>query len=331
MAWDRPSCTAAVVACLLMLSVNVGCRSGQSTAIPSPFMADRVPAPASRIPAAGSAQPYYPGDALPPLPASQPAVQPLGTLVPSSDIAPLASATPPKSEPRIASDTQIGGDSLVRIPEDNLSLRFAVRPEPENLPTVAATTNSLNPTSQPAAPLDINSPAASNTLAVANTTPTAFRDQHSVQPTAPVISNWPPVEAPLAQATLTPAVNSQPASGLFREPAVPAQAPPLIRGAVSQPAVSPRVRMPGADQMIREPVVPGSINTTSYQVGMAGGGANQTMLIPPPGYVPEAFTPAPSTAPLSAADGFRARGSSRTRFGDETSGRAIPSIRVTPR
>lgn len=328
MACDRISRAAAAVASVILLSMAGGCRTGQSTSIPSPFMADRVPAPASRIPAAGTAQPYYPGDALPPIPASQPAVQPLGGLPPASDITPLAADNIPAATPTGQSGQIPGGDNLVRIPSDELSLRFAARPAPAANPTIISpATPTVAPATAPSVIPVAQNPASPGT---ANTTPTAFRDHLQSAPTAPIISNWPPVEAPAAQATLNPVVNQQPASGLFRDPAVPAAAPPLIRGAVTQPSTSPRVRMPGGDQMIHEPVVPGSINTTSYQVGMAGGGSMQTMVIPPPGYVPESFAPEQPVAPLPASDGFRARGSSRSRAISGEANPAIPTIRVTP-
>jgi hypothetical protein len=81
--------------------------------------------------------------------------------------------------------------------------------------------------------------------------------------------------------------------------------------------------------MIREEVVPGTINTTSYQVGMAGGEAGPPLTIPPPGYVPPSFLP--GTTPTPMGDGFRPRGSIRSN--PSTGGlnpANVPTIRVTP-
>lgn len=312
---------------LLGTTAMVGCRSSQQTAsISNPFLsADRVPAPASRIPAAGTAQPYYPGQVAPSMPmvpqATQP-MQPLGALPPSDDITPLPADGSLVEASQPAASTLAGNDSAVRIPDDESAMRFAA---PPTLPEAAAQPNS---TPQPLA-------VASNPPPVA-TTPTVFRDNQP-PPTAPVINNWPPQTDPAPQVTLTPVANEGRAAGLFRDPAVPAEAPPLVDEAAAQPGMaqpstvqptSPRTRIPGAAEMIREEVVPGTINTTSYQVGMAGGGQGDPLVIPPPGYVPSSFEPASPTMP--AADGFVPRGTSRERSDSGYANPGIPTIHVTP-
>lgn len=318
MAWD-PIVRMAVALCALLMATTAGCRSSTPTAIPNPFLsADRVPAPGSRIPAVGTAQPYYPGDPAPQLPVGQPAVlqpgmAPLGALPPSSDITPIGGedALAAATAAAAAGDSVASHDGGIQIPTDEGTARFA-----------AASPASPRPATPSAhAPQPLSVAAAPRV-----TTPTVFRDGQQPPPTTPDIRNWPPVAAASPDVTLTPVLDSGPAAGLFRDPNVPAEAPALF----DQRTASPRIRMPGGAELIREEVVPGSINTTSYQVGLAGGGTG-TMVIPPPGYLPDSFAPATPVNDFPPSDGFRPRGSSRGDFGSNgRSETSIPTLRVTP-
>ena len=317
-------------ASLVMLAAmmcGLGCRSSQQTSIPNPFLsADRVPPPPSRIPVAGTAQPYYPGDTIPQVPNGVPqAAHPGAALPPSDDITPIpADATftsnPVTTMPPHVVDSGSSAETVVRVPSDDESIRFAARP-----------TTSANPlVSQPAGPATSQPTVAASTQAGLTPAPTVFREPQSPPATAPLVTNWPPVAAPAPEVTLRP-VSADPASELFRNPQVSPQAPSLIQQPMpaQQQTTTPRIRVPGAKQRIREDVIPGSIHTTSYQVGMAGGGV-QTTAIPPPGYVPPTLAPEPPTAVPSASDGFRPRGSARPPFGANTSEPATPVLRVTP-
>lgn len=322
MAWD-PIVRTSVSICSLLVVATTGCRTSQQTAIPNPFLsADRVPAPGSRIPAVGTAQPYYPGDPVPQLPAGQPAMPqpgmvPLGALPPSDDITPIQGEDAFAAASRAPTGQLLSDrDGGIQIPTDEGTMRFAgvtprVLPEATG-PVAMSEAAPLQPVAIAAAP--------------AAPTPTVFRDGQRPAVTTPAINNWPPSASSAPQVMMTPAVDTEPAAGLFRDPRVPAEAPALI----DERSVSPRIRMPGGAELIREEVVPGSINTTSYQVGMAGGGTS-TLVIPPPGYVPESFAPATATSNFPPADGFRPRGSSRGNFGSNGhNDAAVATLRVTP-
>lgn len=343
------------VGCCVALLPFAGCRTSQQSSIPNPFLtADRVPPVPTRIPSQGTAQPYYPGDAMPPLPASGPAMQPLGALAPSPDITPIGSGSL-GSTAQSTSNSIASAEPAMRIPSDNSSMRFT-----DYSPQLQVETP------VPAAQSQVVTPqVAMAQVAVANNTPDALAArQPSVTPTptvytparvamqpAPVVNNWPPVAAPQQQSpavSMTPVGNhftdtndfssgaSGARSGLFREPSVPSQAPSLV-----QPASSPRIRLPNAGSRIEQQVVtPGTINTTSYQVGMAGGGQVQQAVLPPPGYVPHSLSqPAsfggssfdnPQLSPLLPSDGFRARGSARRSFDSGSQSTSIPRLSVTP-
>ncbi|WP_442481349.1 hypothetical protein [Aeoliella sp. SH292] len=319
--------SAALVLCVGLV-VFGGCRSSQQTAMTNPFMsADRVPPPQSRIPAVGTAVPQYSTDALPPLPTMQPMqpMQPLGALPPSSDITPIPSdgSFARASEPSSSRIAMAGDEGGIRIPTDESATRFAAAP-----PAIPASTPVTIPIAQPAASQPQSLYTASNIPVPTPVVPT------TTQPlaTAPAINNWPPADAGAPQVTINPVMDGGRASGLFRDPVVPAQAPALYNQPSTQPsavpATSPRVALPGAAEMIREEVVPGTINTTSYQVGMAGGEAGQPLTIPPPGYVPASFLP--DTTPTPLGDGFRPRGSIRSNPTGNLNPADVPTIRVTP-
>lgn len=313
-----------MVIALMGTMATAGCRSSQQTSISNPFLsADRVPAPASRIPAQGTATPYYPGQVAPAMPGATQPLQPLGALPPSDDITPIQGDGSLVEGAPLASGALASNESAVQIPSDEGSMRFTPPPVQPAAPVVAA--------SQPVA-ANAPSMAVAANPGLVTPTPTVFRDNQPPS-TAPVINNWPPAPSSSPQVTLNPVSTGGNASGLFRDPAVPAQAPALInesapQPSVAQPLTAPRARIPGAEEMIREEVVPGTINTTSYQVGMAGGVQGDPIVIPPPGYVPSSFEPAAPTAP--ASDAFVPRGTSRGQSEDGFSQPGIPTIRVTP-
>ncbi len=320
-----PWAKSALLTGMMVLVCSTGCRTSQQTSIPNPFMtADRVPPPASRVPAAGTAQPYYPSDAMPPLPASQPAMQPLGSLPPSNDITPIAGDTYTQAAPSPAprSGSPIPGESpmafnepAVQIPNDESTMRFAAVPQP------TATASPTPPGAPPALAQQAPQP-----------TPTVYREPQASPVTAPVVSSWPPVATAAPQVTLSPVSSEGNTSGLFREPNVSTQAPPPIQGSTAAPLPNsvPRIQVPGSDQRIYEPVVPGSVNTTSYQVGFSGGGPVATMQVPPPGYVPASFDAEQDIPTTSMSDGFRPRGSSSSQLGTTNSDASAASMSVTP-
>ncbi|QDU56457.1 hypothetical protein [Aeoliella mucimassa] len=329
----RPLCintscfpTVATLLLAMVLLGTTGCKNTPSS-LPSPFLADRVPPPDSRIPAPGTADPYYQGGAVTPLPSTQPmvqpfpgtqpmtqpvpatmqpGVQPLGALTPSQDITPLPANDAVAEFSAPASSHSFAGEEVaVSIPSDEQAMRFAMVPEP----------------AQPSAAQAANAPVANlamQTGPAPTTTATVLHDStaaNSTPTTAPTITNWPPaVNSTSPSSSLTDSGVSGNASGLFRDPTVPTQAPELYQEQTPQPiqqTTVPRVRVPGAAERIREEVVPGNVNTTSYQVGFAGGGNSTTMAIPPSGIaIPATFAPEGSTNSIPSGDGFRTRGTS---------------------
>ena len=292
----------------MLLAGFIGCQGAQQS-MPNPFLtADRVPSPSTRQPSQGVAQPYYPGDAIPPLPGTRSAapaaplgVQPMGRVSP--DITPIqptggfASAEP-----------------AIQIPSDENTMRFASRPvaAPAVIPVVRGQGGSLAPR-----------------LASLPT-----------RATQPIVSNSQGSGA-TPRVTLTPVVNhpaNEVGSGLFRSPQdLP---PALLR---NEPTAIPlpsrrRIQLPDAGNRLQRPVaVPGGVNTTQYQVPLAAVGATtgqvQTMILPASHAVPAMNEPTPPQP--STADGFRPRRAARstpTQWNNEPAprGRSIPALRVTP-
>jgi hypothetical protein len=97
-----------------------GCRGGQSLGMTNPFLApERVPPPATRALAPGTAQPYYSGDALPSMQSG----------ASTTDAPRLAARTESASRGALA----LTNEPSVAIPGDSEALRFPPikRPEPE--------------------------------------------------------------------------------------------------------------------------------------------------------------------------------------------------------
>jgi len=278
---------------------------------------------------------------MPPLPPSGPVTQPLGALAPSPDITPIGSSGGLSSAAQPANGALASAEPAMRIPTDNGSMRFA-----EHSPELQLLANPPAAAVQPQVAMTQNTPTfTSPAQPSATPTPTAYAPERVAMQPAPVVNNWPPVAAPEPRSpavNLTPVANeftsstSGARSGLFREPSAHQQAPQLV-----QPTSSPRIRLPNAGSRIEQQVVtPGTINTTSYQVGMAGGGQVQQAMLPPPGYVPQSLSQPSAfngsslengqfSAPLSS-DGFRARGSARRSFDSGSQSSSIPRLSVTP-
>jgi hypothetical protein len=179
-----------------------GCSSQQMSAS-NPFMApDRVPPPATRTIAPGTAAPYYPGD---PMPAAQTAVtNPTMTaqaLVPSATVA----AAPAMPTPQAIA---FGNERSVSIPTDNENLRFSVPPPP-----VAE-----QPQAEESAPQVAAVPAA--------------------QAVSPASFNQPVPSQPVPEATPIPTASAENSGGLWRSPEVPGSTTPVMHAQYVQPQSS---------------------------------------------------------------------------------------------
>lgn len=301
--------------CAVALLGLSGCRTSQQSSIPNPFLtADKVPPVPTRIPAQGTAQPYYPSNAAPPLPPSGP----LGTLAPSPYVTPIGVSRIPASTGRELTASVASAEPAMKIPQDNSSMRFA-----SHAPIASA--NHGATALAPAQP-NISAPITNNTVVNSAAAPRTTGTDASVAFVQPTLTSFTPAElAPVAEPFGQ--VDGGARSGLFREPRVRPQAPPLI-----QQSSSPRIRLPNANTRIEQQVVtPDTINTTSYQVGMAGAGQMQQSIIPPPGYVPHSLAePARFDAP-AISDGFRPRGTARRAAVQNPPASSVPRITVVPR
>jgi len=153
--------------CILLITIfALGCR-GQSPTIANPFLgADRVPPPATQMPAPGTAQPYYPGDVMPGNPNQgnfnstptydpglsnpgnynpgqyDPGQQQPGTspVTPPGGWNPYPTPPPATSNPysvqptsASANSATLTGDSpLVRVPTDDGAARIAYQPQEQS-------------------------------------------------------------------------------------------------------------------------------------------------------------------------------------------------------
>jgi len=129
------------VYCMMTACLLCGCQ-GNTTALRNPFATpNRVPPPATRVLQPGSAQPYYPGDALPGTPAGTvfppgavgtpvPAYQPVPGSVPPGgwNTSPQSSVTPtPHIFPSSAALAP-GQGPPIQVNVDQQNLRFASTP-----------------------------------------------------------------------------------------------------------------------------------------------------------------------------------------------------------
>jgi hypothetical protein len=228
---------AAAVAALAVCSCHSGCRT-PSSAVTNPFLApDRVPPPATRAILPGQAQPYYPGDPLPVMQSNaSPPASDTGGLAWSAPTAGPAAAAPALAAPRPA----LAPESLVAVPADNDSLRFALPQAAEPAPItpenpapmpVAETMPAAGSASQPVVQASYSEP----TMQTTEPAPSPWRQPQIASPSLP-----PP--PPVVQRFVP-----QPASSLA---AAPPSMDVRLRAVASPPPEpgdipSPRIRMPG--------------------------------------------------------------------------------------
>ncbi|MGD9636961.1 MAG: hypothetical protein AB7G28_23910 [Pirellulales bacterium] len=239
----RPMLVTLRVVILLGLA---GCSSQQRTSA-NPFMSpDRVPPPATRTIAPGTAAPYYPGD---PVPAAQ-AAAPAGAMVaqapqvpPPPQVPATAVATPPASVRATnapASTTSapqplaFSNERTVTIPTDNQDLRFAVPLPPATQPPAAA-------------------PMAAQTAAAApaqQVIPASYTQQAPIQPTAAQQVATQPSAAAAPLPVSSAAENS---NGPWRSPQIPGTSSGVMQAQyIQQPQAQPTVL--AAQPMQTQPV-----------------------------------------------------------------------------
>jgi hypothetical protein len=319
----HPNCCYTALSIALLAAVcQSGCRS-QPSAMANPFLSpDRVPPPATRMVAPGTAQPYYPGDPLP-------SVQSATTPEPPAD--PIAPSDHPPPQPFVAHH-----ESSVAIPRDDGQLRFALPPPPQVAEATPQPTIELIATVAGQAP---NAPSTSQVIPAAYNDTTAYQVAASESVEAAAAANGPwrspqirsPNVPPPANQNFYPTV-SPPAFAAgpqpFQQPLVQqltATMPPLVstmpvqlRAVPSPPldaatSAPPRIRFAAANAPWGEP---GTV--ASNQVAQAGyvappqGVPIQTVYVAqlPPGATLAPISAAPAESlPTVSTDGFRARGS----------------------
>ncbi|HEY7688042.1 MAG TPA: hypothetical protein VH835_05095 [Dongiaceae bacterium] len=285
-------CHAALAVGLLLATGVCGCRNPQMAST-NPFLApDRVPPPATRTIAPGTAQPYYPGDPLPTSQSAPAAGAPViaktqAEAAPANGNSPLAAAVQPLA---------FSNERSVSIPTDNQDLRFALPPppaeEPKLVPQVAAAP-------APASPI----------------TPAAF-NQPMETPPAPAASGgpWREPQIPQSGTAVIPAqfVQPQPQPATMA-PSMPAElrAVPSPGAAPTEPAPvpPPRMRFPSFSSWFSPPSTP---PPGQQLIGYMVPGANGTSQFVPIEQMQQAAAGQPQPSPSVAnSDGFRPRGSTR--------------------
>ncbi len=336
---DHPNWHRALLVAVVVAWAGSGGCSNQQTPQANPFMGpDRVPPPATRTLAPGTAQPYYPGD---PLPTMQGAVAP----APAGAVAAAPTILAP--QPTVANEPTLAASAQsVAIPDDGQSLRFAL-PAPPPAQVVPATPVVAAPMSAPvqfaAAPVPYGSsavqpvqPAAYTSVPtpVANVAvaPAAAVDPSQLGPwRAPRIASAPAVTAPPAATPmpLAPTVFAAPQGvvAVTAQPAMSVQLRP-VTSPDAGPSPTPRIRVPSYASSFQPPVVPNApVQPAAYAGPTPSGGVVQTVQITE---LPASSSSAagivaaePSVAPTSSAtvqptyvasashDGFRPRGSTR--------------------
>ncbi len=315
-----------------------GC-SNQQMSASNPFMApDRVPPPATRSLAPGTAAPYYPGDPVPSAQNTAPA-QPAVVQVPSP-IAPISSAATQTAPQPLA----FSNERNVAIPADNQDLRFVLpapptveQPQPQPVKQIAATPSPApGPQVIPAAfnqPVG-NQPAAYQPGPATVPVPTATVDEGTSGPwRSPQVrpADSPVMQAQYVQPQSTQAYQSpvlaaqvpQPQPPLTAptmpvelravpSPAVPTMAPPQQQVATTPP---PRMRFPSwtdPASWFDSPAVPAE---NQQLIGYMVPGPNGQMQMVPLEQFQQMQAAAMSTAmqpgPVASSDGFRPRGSTK--------------------
>jgi hypothetical protein len=223
---------AAVAIALLLAATVCGC-SGPQTAMSNPFMSpDRVPPPSTRMVAPGTAQPYYPGDPLPPVQSAAP---------PTTAVDSFVNAESYDDDYSTTNTLAASGESPVGIPGDNDELRFALP-----APPVLAEASPQPPIQQPA-------PAPAPTLAAAQApayasdpafTPAVYNEADPYEisaPAGPVATDNGPWRSPqIAQASFTQTTPSYSPSYSPQPTLAPTAAahPMAVQPIPTQPAVA---------------------------------------------------------------------------------------------
>lgn len=226
-----------------------GC-SNQQMSASNPFMApDRVPPPATRTLAPGTAAPYYPGD---PVPAAQNAVPGQPTLAQAAASPPAnvpTAQSPIFGSPAVAPATQaaalgapqplaFSNERTVAIPSDNADLRFAV-PSPPTVQTPPATATTASQAAVPPQSAVI---------------PAAYGQPIATQPA--------PAAAPV------PAANEGLDGGPWRSPQIPATNSPVIQAQYVQPQAASALQMPVELRAVPSPET-GPMMTSAQQTAQA--------------------------------------------------------------
>lgn len=307
---------------VVLIAALAGCSNRQMSAS-NPFMApDRVPPPATRTIAPGTAAPYYPGDPVPaaqnPTPAAPILAQAPPTVAPTTPTVP----SPPPST-TAATGTPLAGNQSVAIPSDNEQMRFALpapppipqpQPQPQS-PAAASIASSPVPASAPQViPAAYNQPVATQ---VAPVPATAANDTNGPWRSPQVPHSQPVAQAqymqsmgqPPQQLPSAPAAPTMPVE-LRAVPSSPSAAPTTQPTAPADPNFAPPPRMrfpswaspstwfapqPAAGQQLIGYMVPGPDGT----MHMVSVDQMQAM---------SAGT-APSAPAVASSDGFRPRGS----------------------
>ena len=226
---------------VLVILCLAGC-SGQQMSASNPFMSpDRVPPPATRTIAPGTAAPYYPGD---PIPAAQntPPAPPMVAQAPPSFIptAAVQVAVPPTQA--ATQPLAFSNERTVAIPADDENMRFALpapppipQPQPPAAQQVAAAPSPAPSPAPQVIPAAYNQPVAQQPALAPTPMPTATADANSNGPwRSPQVPNStsPVTQAQYVQPQLLPA---QP-----QQQSTPIAAPmPVELRAVSSPSVAP--------------------------------------------------------------------------------------------
>jgi hypothetical protein len=242
----------------------VGCTNQQMSAS-NPFLGpDRVPPPATRTIAPGTAAPYYPGS---PVPAAQiaPPAPPIAQAPAAAGPAAVAVAATPvaATQPNSPAFTN---EPTVAIPADNQALRFALPAPPVN--QVAQQPTQPQPVAPVVAPASAVIPAAYN---------------QPIQPSA----NQQPVPPP------TPMADTG-SSGPWRSPQVPQSSSPVMQAQYVQPQPAQPTMLAAQQPVVQPPAVAAApmpvelrpASTVSPQVASAPSAPPsamaQTQIVPAP-------------------------------------------------
>ncbi len=257
----------------LLVLCLAGC-SNQQMSASNPFMApDRVPPPATRPIAPGTAAPYYPGD---PVPAAQ-ITPPSPQVVAQAQPPVVPTATLPVSAAPIQATPQplaFSNERTVAIPNDTGDLRFALPAPPVAQQVASAPAPAPAPEVIPAA---YNQPIAQQQALAASLVPTATADANSSGP-------WRSPQVPNSTSPVTQAQFIQPQPQLGQPP--PQQSPPI---AAPMPV------------QLRAIPAPSAVPMTAPALAPAAAPVEPTMMPPPRMRFPSLTSPSTWFTPQPAA------------------------------